>query len=728
METRLQLRQRLLRIGDPSAYSATSAPPTISGRREAQANNPDEGEDIDDADGDASEEGEDDDGEDDDGDDCSVDMTDTASTSSVERATSSGAKPSVPSDVIKLLFSAVNPLGRHPTVCFEYPAFLNVSRSYPCNTMDCNNSDSIASAGGVVVTVNSSELPLYFKTHWERNCVKNAFAAAGLVRTKKKWVEWHMAWAKHIPKDHFRLFKGGGELPRRDMQIFNHLPDPWVLGRKDRLLKTLAGYRRRFGAEDYGFFPEGFIIPTDLEAFARAVQRDRTSTSSSTASAWIVKPPASSCGRGIRVIAAKDVDRLCTDLKRECGKLKRKPKQSKNGKSTTPERPQSSSKTRQYVIQRYLDNPLLMDGFKFDLRLYVLVTSVDPLRIYLFQEGITRFCTAKYSLSNTSNRFGHLTNYSVNKKNNAFVENDNALQENIGSKWSLSALLDHLVDQKVLKDADTLRAKIRDVICKTIIAAEAHLTPLHHQFVKKSQNLRCYELFGFDLMLDAQLSPWLIEVNVSPSLMGGSPLDKRVKGLLLSDIFHLVGLQIPVSNLPPSSLPSSLFNGGPGTPSSVETGAGASGGDSSARRRATMTAASSSVSSGRFSASKALHELALDPRVEQFEARHLEWFAPSDWEMLDSMDDEMARVGHFERIFPNAEHPEETAKHSTFFTCQRYANALCAKWTQTPAAVRARRQKLSKSSGESSTVSSSSTRRLNSARSSSRRIEPRATI
>jgi len=63
--------------------------------------------------------------------------------------------------------------------------------------------------------------------------------------------------------------------------------------------------------------------------------------------------------------------------------------------------------------------PLLINGFKFDIRLYVLVTSYDPLKIYLYKDGLVWFATEKYTVNPSSLKkwFIHLTNYSVNKKN-----------------------------------------------------------------------------------------------------------------------------------------------------------------------------------------------------------------------------------------------------------------------------------------------------------------------
>jgi tubulin polyglutamylase TTLL4 len=70
----------------------------------------------------------------------------------------------------------------------------------------------------------------------------------------------------------------------------------------------------------------------------------------------------------------------------------------------------------------------LLNGYKFDLRIYVTVTSISPLRIYIFEEGLARFATCKYDQSaatqggagSQKNKFMHLTNYSINKKNAVF--------------------------------------------------------------------------------------------------------------------------------------------------------------------------------------------------------------------------------------------------------------------------------------------------------------------
>ena len=87
----------------------------------------------------------------------------------------------------------------------------------------------------------------------------------------------------------------------------------------------------------------------------------------------------------------------------------------------------------------------MINGFKFDMRIYVAITSVNPLRIYVYEEGLTRFATEKYTNEDPKNVFVHLTNYSINKKNQErFVANNDSENDNEGSKWSLTALRRYL--------------------------------------------------------------------------------------------------------------------------------------------------------------------------------------------------------------------------------------------------------------------------------------------
>ena len=79
-------------------------------------------------------------------------------------------------------------------------------------------------------------------------------------------------------------------------------------------------------------------------------------------------------------------------------------------------------------MQRYVHNPYLINNLKFDFRFYVLLAGCDPLRIYLFYEGLARFATEEYKLPNRDNISDmcmHLTNYAINKDNPKFVFNSN---------------------------------------------------------------------------------------------------------------------------------------------------------------------------------------------------------------------------------------------------------------------------------------------------------------
>jgi hypothetical protein len=90
-------------------------------------------------------------------------------------------------------------------------------------------------------------------------------------------------------------------------------------------------------------------------------------------------------------------------------------------------------------------------------------------------------------------------------------------------------------------DYEGIFEKIKDVIIKTVMAVE---TPIVTSMGGTKYKHTCFELYGFDVLIDSNFKPWLLEVNVSPSLSSSSPMDKYIKTLLLSDSFYLCGINI----------------------------------------------------------------------------------------------------------------------------------------------------------------------------------------
>lgn len=145
--------------------------------------------------------------------------------------------------------------------------------------------------------------------------------------------------------------------------------------------RNVQRMRRIFGPS-FEIAPTTYILPEDYKRW----QNDREMANFK--SMYIMKPQASSCGRGIRVIGKK------THVNKRSG----------------------------YIVSKYLSKPHLIRGYKYDLRVYVLVTSFEPLKVYIFSEGLVRLATVPYTTSKSSlkQRFVHLTNYSVNKKADSY--------------------------------------------------------------------------------------------------------------------------------------------------------------------------------------------------------------------------------------------------------------------------------------------------------------------
>lgn len=347
------------------------------------------------------------------------------------------------------------------------------------------------------------------------NIVNDVFKSA-----LKTWVElpeglglgltWNLLWSWGKPKvnyNHLLVW-----------QKVNHFHDSKQLTRKDLLKKNIQRYTDMTGkvAASFEIMPKTFILPHEYTLFVKAFMeiealKNQTSGNdndetrkSSFKNIWIMKPVGLSRGRGISLV--QDLTSL--------------------------------QYSHTSVLQKYIENPLCIGGYKFDLRLYVLVTSFQPLEAFIYQEGFARVSTEQYVLDGNSlnNLFIHLTNSSIQKhnatgptKDNPLTQGDNA--ESNGSKIGLLGtygLWTRL--REIGVDVETMWKDICTLIVKSLVVVDDTMV---------SQPC-CFELFGYDVLLDSNYRPWLLEVNASPSLARENQLDIRVKNELVRDTILLV--------------------------------------------------------------------------------------------------------------------------------------------------------------------------------------------
>ena len=185
-------------------------------------------------------------------------------------------------------------------------------------------------------------------------------------------------------------------------------------------------------------------------------------------------------------------------------------------------------KPNNLIIQKYIEDPLLYNGRKFDIRIWVLFTYVgkdNKYEIYVFKEGHLKACSDNFNID-SDNLFIHLTNYSVQKHNKNFSKVE------IGNEISFQLFQQELNRQNSGKN---FKKDIFPEIIKIIgISAKA---------VKNKINImnrkNCFEIFGYDFILDSNYQPFLLEINTNPGLEESSPLIKMLVPRMIDDALRL---------------------------------------------------------------------------------------------------------------------------------------------------------------------------------------------
>ena len=141
----------------------------------------------------------------------------------------------------------------------------------------------------------------------------------------------------------------------------------------------------------------------------------------------------------------------------------------------------------------------------------------------------------------------HLTNYAINKEAPSFQQNTDASKDDVGHKRSITAILNHIDeirnDENQLPPSSQIWQEIKEICVKTLLAGIHHIDHMFRSSKPQDlENSLCFQIFGFDVMLDQSGRPWLIEVNHSPSFTTDSPLDYNIKKNVLRDTLHMLNL------------------------------------------------------------------------------------------------------------------------------------------------------------------------------------------
>lgn len=202
-----------------------------------------------------------------------------------------------------------------------------------------------------------------------------------------------------------------------------------------------------------------------------------------------------------------------------------------------------------YVVQEYVIDPLLLDGLKSDMRVYALVLSCDPLKIFIYREGMVRFATQHYvpvdvgsKAKDMNNMFVHLTNYSLNKDNQSFKA-PTSIEDDSAHKRTITSVFNTLKNMHF--DTEKVWSEIKDIIIKTMLTIQPDLSHSYRTCQPAdTESLMCFELLGFDILLTEDCKPQLLEVNHAPSFHTDSPLDLEIKKELMIDMFNLLNLSV----------------------------------------------------------------------------------------------------------------------------------------------------------------------------------------
>ncbi|XP_074825908.1 putative tubulin polyglutamylase TTLL9 isoform X2 [Natator depressus] len=291
-----------------------------------------------------------------------------------------------------------------------------------------------------------------------------------------------------------------------------HFRNHYELTRKNYIVKNLKRFRKQIEREagkleatKCDFFPKTFEMPSEYHLFVEEFRKNPGIT-------WIMKPVARSQGRGIFLFR----------------KLKDVIDWRKDGVRTDDQK--DETQVENYVAQCYIENPYLIGVTGFSCYSPSVSRSpfsqYIPLKAWLYRDGFARFSNTRFTLSSIDDHYVHLTNVAVQKTAPDYDPEK-------GCKWMIQRFRQYMTAKHGAEVVETLFAEMDNIFIKSLQSVQKVIISDKH----------CFELYGYDILIDQDLKPWLLEVNASPSLTASSQEDYELKCCLLKDTLHIVDME-----------------------------------------------------------------------------------------------------------------------------------------------------------------------------------------
>jgi len=191
------------------------------------------------------------------------------------------------------------------------------------------------------------------------------------------------------------------------------------------------------------------------------------------------------------------------------------------------------------LAQKYVHSHLI-DGHKFDIGIYVAITSIEPLRLYVFDDVLVRICKHKYP--------SRLEDFATNLE--AWIVDDYLpiwdfpSVEKFYDKNNMEAMVKYFLSVDPVRGAQVF-PEMYHRIRLSVLSIKSRLIDMYKDNVAKSGGKTrnsFFEMVRFDFLIDKDLTPWVTEVNMSPNLVLKNEVDGKMKQLLVDSLFTLVGL------------------------------------------------------------------------------------------------------------------------------------------------------------------------------------------